>query len=89
MLVGSVFGQVINPLAVYLRSHKREPYLWLSIVYAVTLITATIAAGGVFGAQGVALSYLLISALILTPAGIWIFIRCRQAWHADAVSARP
>jgi O-antigen/teichoic acid export membrane protein len=89
MLAGFALGQVINPLAVYLRSHKREPYLWLSIVYAATLVLATILGGRAFGAQGVALSYLFISALILTPAGIWIFIRCRRSWHAEPVSASP
>lgn len=87
MLVGFAVGQVINPLAVYLRSHKREPYLWLSIVNAAALVSATIVAGRAFGAQGVAWSYLLISALILTPAGIWIFVRCRQSWHAEPVAS--
>lgn len=46
MLAATVLWQVANPLAVYLRSHKREPYLWLSAGFAGGMVIFTLAGGG-------------------------------------------
>ena len=68
-----------RPLAVYLRSHKREPYLWLSAGFAVGVVLATCLGGRWFGPLGVAVSYFLVVTLFFVPFGTAvIFLRCRH-----------
>lgn len=81
MLVAAALGQVIFPLAVYLRSHKKEPYLWLSVSFAVGLIVGTSFAAQRFGPVGVPIAYFLLVTCFMLPVGVWIFIRCRSLWH--------
>lgn len=82
MLAATVLWQVANPLAVYLRSHKREPYLWLSAGFAGGMIVLTLLGGWLFGEWGVVLAYFLLIACFFLPGAILIFLRCRRAWHA-------
>jgi O-antigen/teichoic acid export membrane protein len=81
LLAGATLAQIVNPLAIYLRSHKREPYLWLSVGYAAALMIATVLAGKFFGPGGIPIAYFLLIAGFFLPGGVWIFIRCRRLWH--------
>jgi O-antigen/teichoic acid export membrane protein len=83
MLVAAALWQIVNPLAVYLRSHKREPYLWLSFSFAVGMVVSTFVFGRLWGEWGVTLSYLLLVACFFVPGAVIIFLRCRDAWHSS------
>jgi hypothetical protein len=82
MLGATALAQVLNPLAIYLRSHKREPYLWLSAGFAAGVVLATCLGGRWFGPIGVAVSYFVLVACYFVPVGSIIFLRCRDQWHA-------
>jgi hypothetical protein len=82
MLVAAALWQIVNPLAVYLRSHKREPYLWLSFGFAAAMVALTFIGGQLWGEWGVTLSYLLLVSCFFVPGAIVIFLRCRQVWHS-------
>jgi hypothetical protein len=85
MLAATVLWQVGNLLAIYLRSHKKEPYLWLSFGFAVGLVGLTFVAGRLFGAWGVTLAYFGLVACFFLPGAIWIFFICRRTWHGPIV----
>jgi len=88
MLAGTVLWQIASPLAIYLRSHKREPLLWLSAGFAIALISLTLAFGARFGSWGVTLTYFCLVAGFFLPGAIWVFIRCREAWHRPGANDR-
>ena len=84
-LVGQVFMCSSSPLAAYLRAHKREPFLQLSVVSGVLVGLLTWLLGSRFGATGAGLAYFVVSAFFVLPYGVWIWRRSRVAWHSSSV----
>ncbi len=82
MLAATVLWQIVNAMAVYLRSHKKEPLLWLSAGFAGGLVGFTLLGGWLFGQWGVVCAYFLLVAVFFLPGAIFIFRNCRRAWHA-------
>lgn len=79
---GMVLGNFCSPMVVYMRAHKREPYVVLSVTVAVlTGVSAWLMAMR-SGPTGVAAAYFAISALVSLPGGLLIFLRRRREWHA-------
>ena len=71
-------------LSVYLRAHKQEPLLWISLINAAVVAASTLIFGKLWGALGVALGN--FAAVLLTfPVTVWIFMGKRRAWHAPLV----
>lgn len=81
LLLGFVVALALHPTSVYLRAHKREPYMVISIVGGVITGLSSLILGRKFGAVGVTTAY-LVSNLILFPWDLAIFLRCRRKWHA-------
>lgn len=82
LLIAAVMNHVIYSEALYLRAHKAEPFLVVSIgTGAITALT-TAAVARPFGALGVCISYLVctIMAVILSTM---IFLKKRKEWHHD------
>jgi len=82
LLLGIVVSNSTTSASNYIRAHKREPFMWISL-------TAGAMTGGLvwllasqFGAIGAAAAYAGV-AVILFPWGVWIWYRCRWEWHAD------
>jgi hypothetical protein len=76
----SIFAQ-----ALYLRAHKREPFLGLSVVTGLCTTATTFIFGKWYGSAGVAVSFFVVT---LALSGGWasrIFQNCRKAWHSEAV----
>ncbi|MBU1932043.1 hypothetical protein KJ965_05105 [Patescibacteria group bacterium] len=82
LLMGIVLGGVLQPTSVYLRAHKREPYMVLSIVMGIMIGLSSLILGRKFGAIGVASAY-LGSIIILFPWNLAIFLNCRRKWHGN------
>jgi hypothetical protein len=78
LLIGTAGSVLAQSLAIYMRSFKREPFLWQSVgVAALTLLMCRIMAPGM-GNVGIALSYLVCTG-ILGAASAWlIFYFWRQ-----------
>ncbi len=82
MLLGStLINHVVFCQAYYLRTHKQEPFLVLSVFGAILTGSLTYLLAKPFGATGVASGYLATSFTGLALASI-IFRKKRLEWHA-------
>ena len=70
----------ISSWATYLRCHKKEPFLVISIVSGLLCMASTIFFGKLYGLLGVTISYCLIQMLIL-PWGFRIYCVYKKKWH--------
>ncbi len=80
LVLATVVNQIVFGEAVYLRAHKREPFMVLSVVNG--LVTGSLVAvlGCFFAAWGVALAYVVVQTSILVWAS-QVWRRCRREWH--------
>jgi hypothetical protein len=75
---GSTF--VVQSMAIYLRSFKREPFLVQSIVIASLSILLSLLTVRAFGTTGIALSYFLCTGIVGMILGVAVF----RSWHGAA-----
>lgn len=75
---------VINAFAVYLRAHKKEPFMWTSIVGAVIQGLITWQLGMRFGVLGVVVGFAVINGFLSLPLAYLIWQKCRKTWHTFA-----
>lgn len=68
------------PMSTYLRAHKREPLLSLSVVQGLLIGLSTLILGKHYSATGMAVGYLTVN-LISIPFIVVIWHRCRKEWH--------
>ena len=80
MVVPIYLQQFINSWAVYLRCHKKEPYLLLSIFGGITSLLSTLVLGRYFGLYGVVIGYCTIVVISL-PWAYNVYKRCKLLWH--------
>jgi O-antigen/teichoic acid export membrane protein len=73
-------NQVIGAQAVYLRAHKKEPFLSISVVAGFLVGTSVYVAGREFGALGMSVAYFTAMVGIAVAASA-IFIDRRRLWH--------
>jgi hypothetical protein len=64
LLLTSVSGFIVQSMAIYLRSFKREPFLVQSVVVAVSTVILALLAARVWSVTGVALSYFVCTGAI-------------------------
>lgn len=80
MAVSLVINQIIYSWATYLRCHKEEPFLVLSIVEGLLCLLSTLLLGKAFGLQGIVIGYFTII-IIQTLWAHKIFITKKTEWH--------
>lgn len=83
-LAGVVMMNCLGPVAVYLRAHKKEPFVLVSIGLGVLIGLSTWFLGSRFAATGVAIGYLAVAVFVSVPWNAIIWYRCRAAWHWDS-----
>lgn len=82
LLLGTVCVQTITSgFAVYLRAHKKEPLMVVTIVAAMVQGTATWFLGMRFSTMGVTTGYFAVTLVFVLPAVYLIWERCRREWH--------
>lgn len=79
-LLATVIMVISIPFSIYLRAHKREPIMVLSVVAAILICISNLTLGKYFGANGMAAGYLVVNILVI-PFIFLIWYRCRAAWH--------
>ncbi|MDF2553887.1 MAG: polysaccharide biosynthesis protein [Chryseobacterium sp.] len=79
---GYVINQIISSLAIYLRSHKKEPLLQYSIVSAILICSSTLFMGKYFGVNGIVYGFTIIIAIICLPWSLYIFLSKKKEWHS-------
>lgn len=79
----SVLNQIVFAEAAYLRAHKQEPFLVISVIGALITGSSTYFLGRLFGANGMIIGYSVLTFLGL-PVSTWIFLVKRRQWQAEA-----
>ncbi len=83
LLLGTaVSSHIVAAEAIYLRAHKQEPFLAVSLVVGVLTALSSWLLGRPFGAEGMMAGYLVISVGVGLGLGTWLFIQKRREWHA-------
>lgn len=78
----SVFAnQFVSSFAVYLRCHKKEPFLKNSVVMGILCMLSTMFLGKSFGLYGICVGYCFLQVCISLPWGYNIFKTKKQEWH--------
>ena len=73
--------------AAYLRAHKKEPFLILSIVQGLSTCLSLWVLGRWYGTLGMVAGYLAVVALFALPYGTYVWSRRRKEWHRDIEQA--
>lgn len=82
LLLTAVVNHTWFAQAVYIRAHKQEKYLSISLSLAILLTISTFTFGRVFGARGMVTGYLIISLVVGLGFGMRVFFKYRRLWHA-------
>jgi hypothetical protein len=80
LLLTTIMNYVVFSEALYLRAHKREPFLLQSVIVAVLLGTSTMFLGRAWGANAVTVGYFIVGVLGLL-SGTYIFVTKKREWH--------
>lgn len=80
-LLSAILMQVSFCQSAYLRAHKREPFVSVSVGQGILTGLAIWMLGKQFGAIGMTIGYLMIIALFVIPIGTVIWRRSRIEWH--------
>lgn len=78
--VALIINQFVSAMATYLRCHKKEPFLWLSIAMGIACCASTVTLGKFYGAFGMTAGYAALVILSLFW-GVYIFKTCKREWH--------
>lgn len=81
LLTSVVLMQFTQCETAYLRAHKREPLMVLSVVTGILSGGAVWFLGRRFGPTGAAAGYLAVIAFVNLPWETAIWFKCRAAWH--------
>jgi len=82
MTIPIFLNQFISSWATYLRCHKKEPFLIISLVSGALCALSTILLGKYFGVMGVTLGYCSIT-IIMFPWGYYIYKIKKSEWHRN------
>lgn len=80
MMIAMLVNDYVNAIATYLRCHKKEPFLWYSIIAGVLSGTSTVVLGKFYGVDGITIGYCTITLLLLFWAQR-IYVVCKKKWH--------
>jgi O-antigen/teichoic acid export membrane protein len=86
ILFGAICIQALYyAIAIYLRAHKQEPLLTMTILASVLQGTITWYCGKHYSSLGVTIGFLFVSAFFIFPYALFVWHRCRKTWHANSL----
>jgi len=80
LLLAQALVTISMPFSTYLRAHKKEPLLLLSVMSGILTGLSTFIFGKYYAANGAAVGYLAVN-LIVIPLVVAVWYRSRKAWH--------
>ena len=80
-LVATLAGCLTAPMSFYLRAHKQEPLVGVSVAVGLIVAISNIILGRYWGALGMGIGYAGATIAVSLPVITLIFLRCRSAWH--------
>jgi len=81
LLIAFASSHMVGGLAYYLRLHKREPFMVLSVIGAIILTVCIIYFGRLYGARGMVITLLSVNLFYGLPTAIWLWAKLRREWH--------
>ncbi len=75
-----VLQSITDNFATYLRCHKREPFLFFSIINGIASAASILILGKLFGLYGITGGYCFL-AVAFFPWGYWIYKTKKAEWH--------
>jgi hypothetical protein len=87
LFAATILMQTSLAQSTYLRAHKAEPFLALTIVTSACLAVITPLFAATWGTTGVAAGYLGVTAVFVLPWSTRLFLRLRRKWHAPEFAA--
>jgi len=75
-------NQLVSALATYLRCHKQEPLLTVSLLTGIFTATSTFILGNLFGMEGMVIGYFCINIFLGLPWVFYIFKTKKLEWHS-------
>jgi hypothetical protein len=85
LLLATIMLAASLPMSTYLRAHKREPLLVLSVINGLITGIVVMVLGRYYSVEGVTIGYFVVMAMV-TPFVALVWHRRRAEWHAHAVS---
>lgn len=82
LLLTIIGNHIVFSEALYLRAHKQEKFLMISVLNALFMAMSTYVLGKRFGAIGMVSGYLVINTIIGLGLGTYTFLKYRRIWHA-------
>jgi hypothetical protein len=89
IVLTAILQHIVGAEAIYLRAHKQEPFVVLSVIGALLAAPSTYFLGRKWGAVGMASGFLAIYAVVFFGMGSWIFVTKRREWHTVSSQAVP
>ena len=84
----TIVNHAVGAQALYLRAHRREPMLGVSLAVAALVGASNLLLPRQYGATGMMLGYLLVTLFVGLGGATWLFVTNRRRWHL-APSAVP
>ncbi len=81
LLATVLCNHIVFSEAIYLRAHKQEPFLLLTVVGSILTACSTLFLGRLWGAAGMTLGYFCLNITIGLGFGTYIFVTKRRQWH--------
>ncbi len=82
LLMNVILGRITASEAIYLRAHKQEPFLVLTVVTAILTGSTTYILSRYYSINAVAVGYFFSWGVTGLLLGTYIFITKRRIWHA-------
>lgn len=82
LMITIYLNQYTSSWATYLRCHKQEPFLVISVCGALADGLSTLILGNLFGLYGITFGYCILTTLFF-PWGYWIYKTKKTEWHRE------
>lgn len=85
LLTTTLFVHITSALSLYLRAHRRDPFVVFSVIGALLLAFGSWYAVVDYGSLGITLCLLVVNGLYGLPSTLWLWRHCKRQWHEDSV----
>lgn len=81
ILLTTLVNHVVFSESIYLRAHKREPFMWMSVASGLLTAISAYFFGKYYGALGMSAAGFAISLMVGMGFGTYLFMKARREWH--------
>lgn len=81
LCASAMITHIINCFAQYLRSHKQEPFMVLSVIGAMLIASSAWFFGKYYDSESMVISVLIINLIYGLPSALWLWNKKKKLWH--------